>query len=186
MKSIYEMDMNMAMIVLAMIMVLNGYTMASVVLGLCLILTALFFTNPERKDLLKVIKMTVVYTIGVVGFIALVIPQYLATLPFVLCINGFTMFCWFNVAKQRKKIMHRMDQIALLFGLMILIFLTACWCMPIEWMVLYSPLVQPLMIRVAMSLLVVWMLLPLPLLMIYLHQARIRFKQHQLSQRIMD
>lgn len=180
------MDMNMGMILLSMIMVLNGYTMATLVLELCLILTSLFFTNPQRKELARMIALTMVYTIGVVCFTALVMPQYIGTFPFVCCVNGFTMICWFNVAKSRKKISRRLDQIALLFVILLMIFLPACWLMPSKWMLLYSPLVQSYLVRIAMSLLVLWMFLPLPLLMGYLHHTRVRYKELKLFNRLMD
>ena len=69
---------------------------------------------------------------------------------------------------------------------MIIIFELAAWIMPVQWMILYSPLVQPWIIRIAMSVMILWMLLPLPLLMMHLHQCRVRYKRKRLFERLMD
>ena len=186
MKSIYELDMNMGMMLVGLIIGLNGYTMATVVLELCLVLTTLFFTNPNKSELMNIITMSVVYTIGVIGFTAILMPSWLSMLPFVLCCNGFTISCWYVVGMHRKKISQRLDQLSTLLLLMIIIFELAAWIMPVQWMILYSPLVQPWIIRIAMSVMILWMLLPLPLLMMHLHQCRVRYKRKRLFERLMD
>ena len=186
MKSIYELDLNMGMMMLGLILGLNGYTSATLVLELCLVLTTLFFTNPNKSELVQTIKISEIYIVGVIGLTMIIVPSWSYLMTLVMCINGFTMFCWYQVAPYRKRISHRLDQMAYLFALMIIVFLLAAWIMPVEWMVLYSPMVSPWLIRIAMSIMVLWMLLPLPVLMVCLHHYRIRYKQHRLMQRLMD
>lgn len=186
MKSIYELDMNVIMMVLGIIFACNGYTMALIVLSVCLIFTTIFFTNISMHQLIKTIKIAMVYTIGVVVLTMMVVPSIALGLTMALVCNCFCYFAWWHVALKRRKLMHRLFQISTVMIMVMIIFEIAALVLPVQGMLAYSPLVPPWLIRLTMMILVIWMVAPLPVTVLIHKHQRILLKQDRLVQRMLE